>query len=127
MRRLIAAVVLIILFGISSAQAFGDARPSQCPAKLWCGCWLADYLGIRDAKLFHELWSARRWASYGLKASGPAPGVIAVFKRGKNGGHVGIVTSVPRRGVIVMKSGNDNGEVRERERPIKNVIAWRLP
>lgn len=126
MRRLLAASVMLFIIGISNAQAFFDSRPSQCPTRLWCGCWLATYLGISDQKQFHDLWSARNWATYGHRASGPAPGVIAVFARGK-GGHVGIITSVPRRGVIVMKSGNDRGAVRERERTIENVIAWRIP
>jgi surface antigen len=83
-------------------------------------------LEIRDQKQWRELWVARNWTKYGRSANGPAPGVIAVYARG-TGGHVGIVTSVPRRGVVVLKSGNDDGAVRERERSTKGVIAWRNP
>jgi hypothetical protein len=40
---------------------------------------------------------------------------------------VGIVTSVRRAGFVVLKSGNDNGAIRERERSTEGVIAWRIP
>ena len=102
-------------------------NPQPCPEHDWCGCWLATYLGIHDQKQWRELWIARNWATYGKPAEGPAPGVIAIYGRG-NGGHVGIVTALSRRpGFVVLKSGNDNNAVRERERSIEGVIAWRLP
>lgn len=103
-----------------------DERPELCPPQDWCGCWLATYLGIKDKKQWRELWVARNWATYGEPADGPAPGVIAVYTRG-TGGHVGIVTAVKRAGFVVLKSGNDNNAVRERERSTEGVIAWRVP
>lgn len=103
-----------------------DERPEKCPAQDWCGCWLATHLGIADQKQWRELWVARNWASYGRPVDGPAPGVIAVYGRG-TGGHVGIVTAVKRPGFVVLKSGNDNNAVRERERSTEGVIAWRMP
>ncbi len=102
-------------------------RPELCPSQDWCGCWLATYLGIHDDKQWRELWVARNWATFGRPAEGPAPGVIAIYGRG-TGGHVGIVTAVSRRpGFVVLKSGNDNNAVRERERSTEGVIAWRIP
>lgn len=65
---------------------------------------------------------ARRWASWGTPAHGPSAGVIAVWPH-----HVGIVTSVPGPGRIVLKSGNDGHAVRERERSTRGIIAYRWP
>jgi uncharacterized protein (TIGR02594 family) len=94
--------------------------PPGCPARAWCGCWLQKHLGLND----RSLWLARNWARIGSPAGGPAPGVVAVFARGR-GGHVGIVTGVPGPGRIVLLSGNDGRAVRERERSTRGVIAWR--
>lgn len=90
-----------------------DPRPGA-----WCGWWLRQQLGVAD-RLYNL---ARAWAHFGSAASGPAPGVIAVYPH-----HVGIVTAVPGAGRIVLKSGNDGHAVRERERSARGVIAWRWP
>lgn len=100
---------------------YAKGRPPGCP-RLWCGCWLAMHLYGRNER---RLWLARNWAREGRPAAGPAPGVIAVFARGRRGGHVGIVTAVPRPGVVVLLSGNDGRAVRERERTTRGVIAYR--
>ena len=112
------------LLALTAVPAISDER--DCPPQDWCGCWLATYLNISDQKQWRELWVARNWATYGRSADGPAPGVIAVYERG-TGGHVGIVTRVTRPGFVVLKSGNDNKAVRERERSTERVIAWRIP
>src|ERR1700680_866797 len=112
MRRIFAVILLALCVGSPTPSRAND-RPEQCPAHDWCGCWLATYLHIADQRQWRELWVARNWATYGRPADGPAPGVIAVYGRGA-GGHVGIVTSVRRAGFVVLKSGNDNGAVRER-------------
>lgn len=96
-------------------------RPAGCP-RAWCGCWLALHQYGRHVR---SLWLARAWARVGRPAAGPAPGVIAVFKRGR-GGHVGIVTRVTGPGMIVLLSGNDGRAVRERERSTRGVIAYRV-
>lgn len=103
---------------VSSKNAFvGDPRP-----RAWCGWQLRQWLHVADKKFN----LARNWVHYGSPAAGPAPGVIAVFARGK-GGHVGIITAVPKPGVIVLKSGNDGHAVRERERSTRGIIAYRWP
>ena len=124
MRSICAVALLAVLVASTTSRA--DERPDLCPAQDWCGCWLATHLGIKDQKKWRELWVARNWITYGKPAEGPAPGVIAIYARGE-GGHVGIVTSVRRPGFVVLKSGNDRGAVRERERSVEGVIAWRLP
>jgi len=90
-----------------------DPRP-----RAWCGWWLRHQLGVAN-RVFNL---AIAWARYGSRASGPAPGVIAVYRH-----HVGIVVAVPGPGRMVMKSGNDGHAVRTRERSTRGVIAWRWP
>ena len=132
MRSVCAAALLSVVVAVGAAWA-GETRtvdsalndrPESCPKTDWCGCWLATYLGIKDQKQWRELWVARNWASFGRAANGPAPGVIAVYGRGE-GGHVGIIMSVRKPGYVVLRSGNDGGVVRERERSTEGVIAWR--
>lgn len=101
------------------ARVIGE-RPAGCPPRAWCGCWLAHHLGLRD----RSLWLARNWAQLG-RPSGPQPGAIVVFARGR-GGHVGKVTAVAP-GRIKVLSGNDGRMVRERWRDARRgVIAYRL-
>lgn len=89
-------------------------RPAGCPSA-WCGCYLAQLLGLND----RSLWLARNWAFKFPRVAGPAPGVVAVWRH-----HVGQVTAVPGPGRIILKSGNDGHAVRERERSTAGVIAW---
>lgn len=77
---------------------------------------MSNYFGFKDRKL----WLAINWAHIGRPASGPAPGVVAVYRH-----HVGVVTAVPGPGRMVLLSGNDGNAVRERERSTRGVVAWR--
>lgn len=103
------------------ARVIQYGPPPGCPARLWCGCFLAKHLGLND----RSLWLARNWTKVGSPASGPAPGVVAIFARGRRGGHVGIITAVLAPGRVVLLSGNDGRAVRERERSTRGVIAYR--
>lgn len=87
-----------------------DPRP-----RAWCGWQMRQWLGIRDRSLN----LARNWARVGRPAR-PAPGVVVVWRH-----HVGIIVAVTARGRAIVKSGNDGGQVRERERSITNAIAFR--
>ena len=88
----------------------GDPRPRS-----WCGWWLRHYLGVSDRALN----LARNWARYGSPAGGPTVGAIVVWRS-----HVVIITGSTGSGWIV-KSGNDDHAVRERERSLRGVIAFR--
>lgn len=91
-------------------------RPSGCPARAWCGCWLAHYLGMPA----RHLWLAANWRFVGRPAGGPAVGAIVVWRH-----HVGIITG--RAGSRwVVKSGNDGRRVRERPRALAGAIAYRV-
>jgi len=91
-------------------------QPAECAGIAWCGCWLRLKLGIHDARLN----LARAWATVGSAASGPAAGVVAVWRH-----HVGLVTGVLPGGQIMLLSGNDGHAVRERPRSTRGVIAYR--
>lgn len=99
-----------------SAAGFIGSRPSGCPARAWCGCWLAQHLGMSD----RSLWLARRWASLGMDAGGPRVGAIVVWRH-----HVGKITAVDGHRIRVL-SGNDGRAVRDRWRTTAGVIAYRV-
>ena len=69
---------------------------------------------------------ARSFASYGVRVSGPQVGSIAVMSRGRRGGHVGIVSGVTRRGVVVI-SGNHGRRVAESVYPRGMIYAYVVP
>ena len=52
--------------------------------------------------------SAASFADYGRRLWGPQVGAIAVMKRGKNGGHVGVVSGIDSSGNPIIISGNHN-------------------
>jgi hypothetical protein len=128
-RIIAAALALAVLTAGASAECLGcttttitqsakrhhyasDPRPAR-----WCGWWMRHHLGVADKAGNRARW----WARYGTRAGGPAPGVIVVWPH-----HVGIITGRGEDGWIV-KSGNDGGRVRERERSLRGVIAYRVP
>lgn len=96
-----------------SSRVVASGRPSGCPSA-WCGCWLAQHLGLSD----RNLWLARSWAHMGSAAS-PDTANVVVWSH-----HVGMLKG--RRGdQILVLSGNDGRAVRERWRSTRGVIAWR--
>ncbi len=90
------------------------ARPSGCPARSWCGCYLSKALGLHR----RDLWLARNWARIG-SPTGASPGAIVVWPH-----HVGRITAVDGNRIKVL-SGNDSRMVRERWRSMAGVIAFR--
>lgn len=88
----------------------GDPHP-----RAWCGWWMRQELNVADRAGNLARW----WARYGTNAHGPAVGAIVVWRH-----HVGIITGRTESGWIV-KSGNDGGQVRERERSLRGAIAFR--
>jgi uncharacterized protein (TIGR02594 family) len=66
--------------------------------------------------------AARSFARYGRAASGPAPGVIAVWPH-----HVGFVVGAVAPGRIRVISGNHNHRVAESTYATRGVMAFRYP
>jgi hypothetical protein len=84
----------------------------------WCGWYMRTIHGGGPA-----LNLARNWAGVGSRAGGPAVGVIVVWWH-----HVGdIVGYDSRRGLWVVRSGNDGHAVRTRPRSVAGAIAFRWP
>lgn len=102
-----------------SPPAMVGGRPSGCPLRRWCGCFLQHYFGLADK----TLWNARRWAGVGRPAAAGCVGCIAVLSRG-NGGHVGIVRGYDGANPIIL-SGNHNNSVGTATYPRSRVIAYR--
>lgn len=118
---------LTLLFTVvlyTSAHA-GNGRPAGCPTRLWCGCYMAHEMGYTGDKA-RALWVALNWRAVGpaVAKAAAAAGDIVVWTRRK-GGHVGRIVRITRPGYAVVRSGNDSGAVRTRERRISNAIAIR--
>jgi hypothetical protein len=105
-----------VVYASFSPANYSTSRPSDCYGIPWCGCFMRHLLGVAD-KSFNL---ARRWASYGTPASGPAPHVIGVMPH-----HVFMVLQVISPRQVLAISGNDGHAVRTRVRSIGGVIAWR--
>ena len=63
----------------------------------------------------------------GAVVTGPKVGAIAVISRGKNAGHVGIVTGIDESGNPILISGNHNNTVAEATYSRGRVIAYVWP
>lgn len=94
-----------------------DANGNDPRPRAWCGWWMRHELGVADRGGNRARW----WAHYGVRAAGPAVGVLVVWPH-----HVGRIVGQSETGWVV-KSGNDGHAVRERERSLRGVIAFRWP
>jgi hypothetical protein len=101
---------------VDRAKTYLGGRPANCPARAWCGCWLASHMGISD----RSLWLASNWARVGHSAGGPQVGAIVVWRH-----HVGKIKAVDGGRILVL-SGNDGRAVRERWRTTAGVVAYRV-
>jgi uncharacterized protein (TIGR02594 family) len=110
---------------ISVARQYKGTNPTN-RRSLWC----ADFLNLVLQKSGMKGTSssmAKSFASYGTRLSGPKVGAIAVIARGRNAGHVGIVTGVDDGGNPVIISGNHNNTVAEATYSRGRVIAYVWP
>jgi uncharacterized protein (TIGR02594 family) len=110
---------------IAVARRYEGTNPTG-RSSLWC----ADFLNLvlkRSGLQGTSSSAARSFAGYGQRLSGPKVGAIAVLARGKNGGHVGIVTGVDSNGNPILISGNHNKRVAEASYPQNRVIAYVWP
>lgn len=103
---------------LSHPRASRDPRPAR-----WCAWWLRRHLHIpRSAFPAYRYNLARAFRHIGVRARGPAEGVIVVWRH-----HVGLITGRTDDGRWIVKSGNDGGRVRERVRSLRGAIAFRWP
>lgn len=94
-------------------------RPAGCP-RLWCGCFLARYLGIAGDNLN----LAMNWLRVGSPASHGCTNCVAVMSR-RGGGHVGLVQGYDGNGNPIILSGNHNRRVATAVYPARRIIAYR--
>lgn len=110
---------------ISVAQRYKGTNPTGRKS-LWC----ADFMNLvlnRSGLEGTSSSMARSFASYGRRLPGPRVGAIAVLARGKNGGHVGIVTAIDEKGNPTLISGNHGNKVAESTYPKSRIIAYVWP
>ena len=111
---------------IATARQYIGTNPTSM-ARLWCGNFMRLVSRQATGQDFRDGNLARNWARVGTPASGPAVGVIAIYSRGKTGGHVGIITGFDARGRPILLSGNSAGRrVAEHAYP-RRAIAYRWP
>ena len=117
------------LFGwpklVSEARKYMGTNPTA-RTRLWCATFMnmvlakAGYAGTNSD-------AAKSFAQYGRRISEPQIGAIAVLTRGKNGGHVGVVSGIDKNGNPIIISGNHNKRVGEATYSRSRVIAYVMP
>ena len=110
---------------VSEARKYLGTNPTA-RSKLWCATFMnmvlakAGYSGTNSD-------AAKSFAAYGHRVSVPEVGAIAVLTRGKNGGHVGVVSGIDENGNPIIISGNHGHRVGEAIYPRSRVIAYVMP
>jgi uncharacterized protein (TIGR02594 family) len=111
---------------VSEARRWIGTNPTDRDT-LWCARFM-NFVLERTGYQGTGSDAARSFASYGQRVSGPQVGAIAVMSRGKNGGHVGIVSGIDASGNPIIISGNSNGRrVYEGAYPRGRIYAYVLP
>lgn len=96
----------------------------------WSHVWCARFMNFVLRRTGHpESGSdaASSFANYGRRLWFPQVGAIAVMKRGRNGGHVGVVTGFDDEGNPIIISGNHNKRVGVGVYPRERVYAYVVP
>ena len=110
---------------VSEARKYMGTNPTS-RSRLWCATFMnmvlakAGYSGTNSD-------AAKSFAQYGHRIDEPRVGAIAVLTRGKNGGHVGVVSGVDNHGNPIIISGNHGKRVGEAIYPRSRVIAYVMP
>lgn len=96
----------------------------------WDRVWCARFMNFVLKRAGYEGTgsdAASSFASYGRRVWWPEVGSIAVMTRGRNGGHVGVVTGVAEDGKIIVISGNHNKRVGVGHYPRDRIYAYVIP
>jgi uncharacterized protein (TIGR02594 family) len=110
---------------VSEARKYMGTNPTA-RSRLWCATFMnmvlakAGYSGTNSD-------AAKSFTQYGRRINEPQVGAIAVLTRGKNGGHVGVVSGVDGQGNPIIISGNHGKRVGEAIYPRSRVIAYVMP
>jgi len=96
------------------------------PSQLWCADFMNFVIKRAGAKGTQSR-AARSFLQYGRILDEPRVGAIAVFSRGRNSGHVGVVRGTDGAGNPIIVSGNHASAVRESVYPKGRVLAYVMP
>lgn len=110
---------------VKEARKYMGTNPTARD-RLWC----ATFMNMVLAKVGYSGTNsdaARSFAQYGRRINEPRIGAIAVLTRGKNGGHVGVVSGIDPHGNPIIISGNHGRKVGEAIYPRSRVIAYVMP
>ncbi|HWK94099.1 MAG TPA: TIGR02594 family protein [Pseudolabrys sp.] len=110
---------------VKEARKYMGTNPTARD-RLWC----ATFMNMVLAKVGYSGTNsdaARSFAQYGRRIHEPRVGAIAVLTRGKNGGHVGVVSGIDPSGNPIIISGNHGRKVGEAIYPRSRVIAYVMP
>ena len=110
---------------VTEARRWLGTNPTK-RTTLWCAAFMNFVLEC-SGKSGTGSDMAKSFASYGHRVSGPQVGAIAVMTRGRNGGHVGVVSGVDADGNPIVISGNHNRTVAEAVYPRGRVYAYVMP
>jgi uncharacterized protein (TIGR02594 family) len=102
------------------AERYRGTNPTG-HSRAWCAVF-ANMILARTGYSGTGSAAARSFARYGRAASGPAPGIIAVWPH-----HVGFVVGAVAPGRIRVISGNHNHRVAEGDYSTRSVMAFRYP
>ena len=105
---------------VAVAERYRGTNPTG-HSRAWCALF-ANMVLARTGYGGTGSAAARSFARYGRAASGPAPGVIAVWPH-----HVGFVVGAAAPGRIRVISGNHNHRVAEGTYSTRSVMAFRYP
>ncbi len=110
---------------VAEARRYLGTNPTGM-ARLWCARFM-NFVLERTGHRGTGSNLARSFASYGQRISGPQVGAIAVMSRGRNGGHVGVVSGIDESGNPIIISGNHNRVVAEVAYPRGRIYAYVMP
>ena len=111
---------------VSEARRWIGSNPTDRNT-LWCARFM-NFVLERSGFTGTGSDAASSFASYGRRVSGPQVGAIAVMTRGKNGGHVGIVSGIDEHGNPIVISGNNYGrKVGESVYSRSRIYAYVMP
>lgn len=109
---------------VTQARRYIGTNPTG-RRELWCGAFMNMVLEQSGYRGGGNL--AKGYLSYGRRLAGPQVGALAIFSRGKRGGHVGVVSDVAANGNITIVSGNHNNTVAESVYPRSRAIGFVMP
>jgi uncharacterized protein (TIGR02594 family) len=110
---------------VTEARRWIGTNPTNMD-RLWCARFM-NFVLERSGFSGTGSDAARSFASYGHRLPGPQVGAIAVMTRGKNGGHVGVVSGVDSSGNPIVISGNHGRKVGEGTYSRARIVAYVRP